>query len=284
MFKNASKVLAHVSSMEGGNFVTPQYILNKGNDKVNLFRRYCPHRMYPMETPGTNVGEITCKFHNFKWSAVGEPLNNDKKLGCGSAATGRSGLVFKGFTEPDHQWVEDLANETGLEYSHSYQGKSTGSWLWMMEVQTDLLHLSLDGIHPIFSKMIDLSTVTLEQGNGWMLQRHPAGWWLCIYPYTFIEWSPGCLGINYAIPTDDKKEYGFEWITQFYYDPSISQDSRKGFEILEDVFKEDVEAIEKIKSDYFPLVKTVSYLEDHCVHFGKWVQENLEVSKLNNSS
>ena len=119
MFKNTPKILAHVSSIDRGNFVTPQYILNRGSNIVNLFRRYCPHRMYPMETPGTNVGEITCKFHNFKWSANGEPLKNDRKLGCGSAIIGQSGLVLKNFAEPNHQWVEDLANETDLEYSHS---------------------------------------------------------------------------------------------------------------------------------------------------------------------
>lgn len=284
MFKKNPKVLAHKSSMAVGNFVTPQYILNDGGDSVNLFRRYCPHRMYPMETPGTNVGEITCKFHAFKWTANGDPINNDKKLGCGTASLGKSGLVFKDFIEPLDGWVDDLAKETNLQYSHSYQGKSNGSWLWMMDVQADLLHLSLDGIHPIFSKMIDLSTVTMEQGDGWMLQRHSTGWWLCVYPYTFVEWSPGCLGINCVVPNKDNQEYGFEWITQFYYDPNVSQEDRKSFEILEEVFKEDVDAIEKLKSDYFPLVNATSHLEDHCVHFGKWVQENLETNKLVSSS
>jgi hypothetical protein len=115
----------------------------------------------------------------------------------------------------------------------------------------------------------------MDHGDGWILQTCSTGWWLFIYPYTFIEYSPGCLSVNYTTPDDPNSEFGFSWITQFYYDPVIHQSKRTEFQTLEDVFHEDVEAIEQQKGKYFPLMKSVNRLEDHCVHFGQWVKDNL---------
>ena len=108
MFKNPPKILAHVSSVNKSNFVTPEYILNKGDNRINLFHRFCPHRMYPLADLGTHVQNIHCKFHAFEWDKNGVPLNNNKKLHCGQADIGKSGLIIKDFVEPDHKWVDDL--------------------------------------------------------------------------------------------------------------------------------------------------------------------------------
>ena len=275
MFNNPAKVLAHSSAVATGNFVTAEYILNNNNQSVNLFHRFCPHRMYPLAQPGNHTGEIVCKFHGFKWTDRGEPINNDRKISCGKATVGRSGLIFKDFVEPDHKWVDILASETGLVYSHSMSGSSaTGSWLWMMDIQADLLHIWNDGIHPSLAAVTNLDDVTMDQGNGWALQYCSTGFWLVVYPFTFIEWSPGCLAINIATPNNSKNEFGFTWITQFYYDPSTPAKKRADFETLEDVFKEDVEAVETQHGVYYPLMRSINRLEDHCVHFGKWVTDH----------
>lgn len=276
MFTTSPKIFAHKSAIETRNFVIPEYILNKGQDEVNLFHRFCPHRMYPLAVPGAHVDEINCEFHDFKWTSAGIPINNDRKLSCGKASVGRSGLIFKNFIEPNHIWVDNLAKETSLKYSHSMQGTSTGSWLWMMEIQADLLHIrsGKGAIHPLLSAETNLDEVDMNEGDGWVLQTCSTGWWLCIYPFTFIEWSKGCLAINYTIPKDKNNEFGFNWITQFYYDSSITEEKRKNFETLEDVFKEDVGAVEKQKGKWFPLISAVSRLEEHCIHFGKWVKSN----------
>lgn len=279
MFNNPPKILAHHSALKNGNFTTPDYILNQGSDTVNLFHRYCPHRLYPLANVGDTVQNIVCKFHGFEWSKTGEPVNNDRKISCGRANTGKSGLVFKDFAEPDHQWVRDLAGETRLEFSHVRTGTSKGSWLWIMEIQTDLLHVRTgdDVVHPDLSEATNLADVRMEQGDGWALQTHSTGWWLCIYPFTFVEWSQGKLAINYATP-DNSTEFGFSWNTQFYFNSDVPDEERKLFEFfIEDVFHEDVETIEKQKSGYFPLMKAHSRLEDHCVHFGRWVTENRSV-------
>ena len=275
MFKNPPKILAHVSSVNNSNFVLPDYILNNGGNQINLFHRFCPHRMYPLHEPGDQVEEIQCKFHNFKWSSNGTPINNTKKLGCGNADIGKSGLVFKNFVEPDHHWVADLAREQNLEYSHSYTGTSKGSWLWLMEAEADLLHVYQQGIHPFLAQQINLEDIVMEQEDGWILQNHPTGWWLYIFPFTFVEYgNPGMVMVNTVIPHSKDSEYGFDWITQFYYDSTATPDRRYIFETLEQVFKEDVAATEKQKGNYFPLMKAMNRYEDHCVHFGKWVTAN----------
>lgn len=276
MFNNVPKILAHQSSIENKNFITPEYILHKSNDNVDLFHRYCPHRMFPLGSTGNQVENIVCKFHGYEWNKNGIPINNDRNLSCGKASIGRSGLIFQNFNEPAHRWVSDLEKENKLIYSHTETGSSNGSWLWMMEIQADLLHIRRGSnvIHPDLSENINLLEITMENGKDWILQSYTTGWWLFIYPFTFIEWQKGCLSINYTIPCDIKNEFGFFWNTQFYYDSNTSLLQRKKFETLEDVFKEDVSAIELQKGSYFPLMFTKDRLEEHCVHFGKWVKEN----------
>ena len=275
MFKINPNIFAHTSALKNGNFVIPDYILNFNNNTINLFNRFCPHRMYPLATPGTHTNNILCDLHGFEWSKNGDPINNDRTISCGSAQIGKSGLIFKNFIEPNHAWVDMLSRETELNYSHMCHGTSKGSWLWMLDIQADLFHIRKNGVHPGLSEETDLDEVTLDQGNGWVIQYCSTGFWLVIYPYTFIEWSPGCLAINYTTPDSNNNEFGFTWNTQFYYAPTTTLEKRKQFETLEDVFKEDVAAIEKQKGSYFPLMKSVSPLEDHCVHFGKWVKEHL---------
>lgn len=280
MFKNKPpKIFAHMSALNRGNYVTNEYILSKGEGEVNLLSRFCPHRMYPLHNVGDHVKEITCNFHGFKWKQDGTPLNNRNKLYCGSAIVGSSGLLFKNFSEPDHKWVNDLTQEQNLRYSHNKIGHSKGSWLWMMEIQVDLLHIrkGQGAIHPDLSSVTNLDEVVMEAGDGWVLQTSSTGWWLFIYPYTFIEHSKGCMAINTVTPKDENNEFGFEWTTQFYYDPSVHMKKREEFETLEAVFIEDVGAIELQKGPWFPLTKAESRLEQHCVHWGNWVKKNKDV-------
>lgn len=152
MFDIQPKVYAHKSAVEKGNFVLHEFILHKISEQnVKLFRRYCPHRMYPLHEPGETVNEITCKFHNFKWNSEGMPINNDKMLSCGNANINASGIIASNFVEPNHSWVNDLHSEPNLQFSHCYSGKSNGNWLWMMDIQADLLHIQKNGIHPELS-------------------------------------------------------------------------------------------------------------------------------------
>lgn len=276
MFVNPPRIFAHSSSVNDGNFVSPDFILNKTNETINLFHRHCPHRMYPLHNSGDIVKNIVCKFHGFEWDEQGQPTNNNRKLHCGKADVGKSGLVFKNFKEPNHFWVDDLSKERNLVYSHAMHGKSAGSWLWMMDIQADLLHIRKGDnvVHPELAKVTDLDDINMYEGDDWILQTCSTGWWLFVYPFTFVEWSPGCLSVNYTTPNDFENEFGFTWITQFYYDPSTPEEKRKEFETLEDVFHEDVQTIEAQKGAYFPLMNSINRLEDHCIHYARWIQRN----------
>lgn len=277
MFKSKlPQIFAHVSALNHGNYVTNDYILSNTNNEIRLLKRFCPHRMYPLHNVGDHVEEITCNFHGFKWQKDGTPLNNNNELHCGSIDLGRSGLLYKNFIEPNHRWIDDLLQERNLQYSHCKQGSSNGSWLWMMEIQVDLLHIRKGegAVHPGLSSSTNLDEVCMHEGDGWVLQTSSTGWWLFLYPYTFIEYSKGCVAINVVTPKDKNNEFGFEWMTQFYYDPSVPYEKRKEFETLEDVFIEDVSAIELQKGSWFPLIKAENRLEQHCVHWGNWVRKN----------
>jgi nitrite reductase/ring-hydroxylating ferredoxin subunit len=276
MFKINPQIIAHRSIMDKGTFVLPNYILSKKENKVKLLRRYCPHRQYPLHKPGDIIDSIQCNFHNFKWKIDGSPINNDRNLNCGEIEISKTGLISRNFNETENTWTSMLASEKNLKYSHSTYGISSGSWLWMMEIQCDLLHIyqGPNSIHPTFSKETNLDQVEMYEGDGYALQTTSTGWWLLIFPYTFIEWSPGCLAINYTIPKNNNEEFGFEWNTQFYYDPLITDDKKTNFETLEDVFLEDVAAIEQQNGPYYPLLKTENRLEKHCVTFGEWFLKN----------
>jgi hypothetical protein len=277
MFKDTPRIFAHKSITDQGNFVLPDYILNAGtgDNSINLFHRFCPHRMFPLHNPGEHVENIFCEFHGFEWSKDGTPINNPKKIHCGKLDIGRSGLVFKNFIEPDHKWVDDLAKETNLVYSHSYQGESKGSWLWMMDAEADVLHIHDKGIHPFLSKQVKAEDIQLDQGDDWILQTHPNGWWLYVFPFSFIEYgNNGCVMVNRIVPNDINTEYGYKWISQYYYDPNVNVNTKYIFETAEQVFIEDVKTSEKQKGNYFPVINPMNKYEDHCVHFGQWVARN----------
>ena len=274
MFKNPSKILAHTSSIRDGSFVTPEYIITKQDDIVRALNRTCPHRFYPIGEEGEVVSDITCKLHGFSFDRAGDPLNNNCRLGETEIDVGQSGLIFENFEEPNHKWVDDVKKETNLVYSNSYTGTSHGSWLWSMEMGADLLHVRKGGIHPWLYPQINLDDVILDQEDNWMFQGRPDGWWTFVFPYTFIEWSPGCLSINYTVPKNVNIEYGFDWITQMYFDPLVPIKERDIFQKINMVFIEDVEGAEKIKLPYHPLKTSTSRFEDQCVYFGQWVKKN----------
>lgn len=272
MFRNPPKVIGHISALKKGPFVGQEYIMSKVDDEIKLFNRLCPHRFYPIGEIGNS--EIKCKLHGFGFNSDGSPQNNPYKLNCQSSNNGKSGIVFKNFVEPNHKWVDDVANETNLEYSHSYTGESTGNWLWLMEIEADLLHIIENGVHPWLASQIDPYSVKLENGDGWIYQEHPNGWWVYIFPFIFVEWTKGCLSINCTFPNDIKEERGYKWLTQLYYDPKVTTEQRDIFNKIEDVFREDVIVSELQKTRYVPYKKCINSLESQSVIFGEWVKKN----------
>ena len=276
MFKKFPLAVAHKNCADKEMFVAPEYIISKSNDKVKALNKFCPHRKYPLGKTGTFLNKLQCELHGFAFNPDGTAINNNRNLSCPSVKLGRSGLLFRDFEEPDAEWVDDLANEPNLIFSHMTEHKSHGSYLWSTDVAIDLLHVKSGTIHPLLMQQVNPEVFKLSEGDGWALQKFSdQGWWLFIYPFTFIEYNrEGCLAINTSIPDNYNNEYGFTWYTQYYYNKDVHADKRLIFETLDLTFNEDVKASELQKGDYYPLLKVTDDLEKHCVTYGQWVTEN----------
>lgn len=276
MFKTLPLAIAHRSSTDNGMYVTPEFIISKDKDQVKALKKFCPHRKYPLGTTGEIKDKLVCKLHGFSFNPDGSPINNNRNLGCANTKIGKSGIVWRDFQEPEHEWVEDLAKEQNFIYSHVTSHESKGSWLRTTDLAIDILHVKSGTIHPLLMQQVDPTEFVLEEGDGWALQKFSdRGWWVFIFPFTFIEYNrDGCLAINTSIPDDYNKEYGFKWYTQYYYNQSVRAEKRLIFETLDLTFNEDVKAVELQQGNYFPLTQASDPLEKHCITYGKWYKEN----------
>jgi phenylpropionate dioxygenase-like ring-hydroxylating dioxygenase large terminal subunit len=287
MFKKKPNIFAHTSALNNGNLVLYDKIVIKNQDGYDIKSRECPHRGYQMHQPGEIVKNVVCKLHGFAWDNEGRPLSKEpycdhfyKLHHHGSATVGRSGLIFQDFEEPKNAaWVDILSQAKDLRYSHSIVEKSTGSWLWLMEQMTDLLHVRQNGIHPRQSLETPLTDMETDFGDGWALQVYPtcygeSGFWLFVYPGFNIEYEPGQLIITRVTPDDPNKEFGFTWQMQFYYSDDIDAVAKEAWEKCVEVYREDVLAVENIKRPFFPLKRTVNKWEDQMKHWGEWYTEN----------
>ena len=277
MYNKHPKILAHKSAFDLGNFAVDDYILGMGDGTIHKYHRLCPHRRYPIVDSHTSVTDMTCFFHGYKWDASGNPLNNRHNLSCGTLPTSKSGLVIENFSG-DASWIDDLAKETELKYSHTYNGGYTNaSWLWMMDILADMQHIYEDGVHPSLWKRIKAEQVTQTYGDCWNLQTHPTGWWLFVYPFTGIDYEPGRLMIMSIKPEKYEREFGFQWNMQFYYADWVDAAQRAAFEETTLTYEEDIATVEKIRDPWFPVVNPDNALEEPCVYWGKWAKNNITV-------
>jgi nitrite reductase/ring-hydroxylating ferredoxin subunit len=289
MFKNPPNIYAHSSALQNGHFVTEDEIIFKKDEKYSIKSRECPHRGYIMQEPGDIVKNVICKLHGFSWDDNGKPLNNSldpcrnhfyKLHHHGELELGTSGLLFQNFKEDlNWEWIKALSKETDLEFNRTLRGESNGSWLWFQEQLTDVLHLRPNGIHPRqsletplelvvqgFEEEIVTQTYTLPTGT--------VGYWVYIFPWIGIEFEPGKLLINRIIPKDINNEFGFNWELQLYYDPQIDKNEREEWEKCIEVYREDLEAIEKIRRPFFPLKRQINDLERQMYQWGQWYLKN----------
>lgn len=287
MFKNYPNVFGHTAALNNGNLVLHDKIVVKNGNTYDIKSRECPHRGYLMHTPGDIVKNVMCKLHGFAWDNEGKPLTKEphcehfyKLHHHGSADVGKTGLLFQNFKEPENaEWVSILSEAKDLVYSHSITDTSNGSWLWLMEQMTDLLHIRQNGVHPRQSLETPLDTMETDFGDGWAIQIYPTcygskGFWLFLYPGFNVEYEPGKLMITRVTPNDINNEYGFTWQMQFYYAPNVDAVEKEAWEKCIEVYREDIIAIENIKRPFFPLKRTVSKWEDQMKHWGEWYLNN----------
>lgn len=254
-------------------FASANYVVN--SDFRAFFNR-CPHRGNKIIQPGQPSSDFRCGLHGWAWDCAGQAQNNPINLKHKQAQAGRSGLVFMDWQEPESAgWVQDLAQED-FTYSHSVQRRGLGDWRWQMEMHVDLLHVA--EIHPLLNSYVDCNRLKAEHGTDWICQHHEYGWWLFVYPFTHIEWEPGCLYFSEMTPLPAGQ--GYDVYIHYMFDRNVSVIKRQEFQHMAEVtFDEDIQAVNRISasSEYrAPGIHTTHPLEQDIRHFYNWLEENTE--------
>lgn len=290
MFNNPPQIYGHKSALKNGNFVIEEGIILKSDNEYTLKSRECPHRGYVMHTPGEIVKNVVCKLHGFAWDSEGKPLSKEpycdhfyKLATHGRLEIGKTGLLVENLPDDDSEWMSELAKETDLEFNRSINGESSGSWLWMMEQLTDLLHIRQNGVHPRQSleTPLDKDHMILSMGDDYAVQNYKnvngiPGYWVFIYPGFGVEFERGKLLITRIIPKNKNEEFGYRWEMQLYYAPWVDSIDREEWEKAVAVYLEDVAAVENIRRPFFPLKRMVSEWEVQMKHWGEWYLKKLK--------
>lgn len=269
--KDHPKIYGHCDSLKNHQFyASTKFVID---ENLNAYSNVCPHRGFPIIEPATINSTMRCKLHGWQWDHQGQPTNNSVCLKSRKLETGRSGLIFSDWQEPvDAKWVNDLANDDFV-YSHSTHRTGTGDWRWQMDMHVDLLHV--DKIHPLLTSYVDVDNLSTEYGKDWICQHHEHGWWLFIYPYTHIEWEPGCLYFSEMVPNEDGR--GYEVYIHYMFAPGVNSAVRDNFiKMAEVTFDEDVDAVNTLSahSKFRKPHASLDKLEVDTLHFYNWLQEN----------
>lgn len=272
-FKNkVPKLFGHKDSLKDNKFfASTGYVINQ--DLV-AFTNTCPHRGFPIVQAGNIADTMRCELHGWQWDARGTPANNSACLKARQITTGRSGLMFTDWNEPPGaEWVNDLATDSFV-YSHCARRSGTGDWKWQMEMHVDILHV--DKIHSLLTSYVDVGKIRTKYGDDWICQHHEHGWWLFVYPFTHIEWEPGCLYFSEMVQTS----YGYEVYIHYLFNENTPQHVRENFiKVAEVTFDEDIEAVNKLSanSKYRAPAKTLDLLDVDIKHFYNWYKLNTYV-------
>jgi phenylpropionate dioxygenase-like ring-hydroxylating dioxygenase large terminal subunit len=263
------RLFGHKDSLKDNKFfASNKFVINQ---QFEAFTNICPHRGFPILQPAGVADNMRCELHGWQWNDDGTPTNNSACLKPRNLTVGKSGLMFMDWQEPsDAKWVNDLANDS-FTYSHSTRRTGTGDWKWQMEMHVDLLHV--DKIHPLLTSYVDIHKLQTEYGSDWVCQHHEHGWWLFIYPFTHIEWEPGCLYFSEMVQTD----YGYEVYIHYLFNESTPQHVRENFiKVAEVTFDEDVDAVNRLSlnNKYRTPSKTLDPLEVDIKHFYDWYKAN----------
>lgn len=273
-YKNPhSQILTHKDVFKVSEiFGSADFVVTKTN---KLFANRCPHRLLPILQPGSVADTLKCNMHGWEWSTDGVPCNNHVPLrNQDRAVVGKSGLIYVDWQEPvGEKWVKDLSKEQFI-YSHSTTKHGTGCMRWQMEMHVDLLHVP--HIHPLLHSYVDVTKLTTSRGDDWIAQYHEHGWWLFVYPYTHIEYEPGCL---YISEMRESVNGGYDIFIHYLFSPSTSMlDQAQFIHMAETTIDEDIEAVNRLSASRYVKPHTQQHpLEVDTMHFYQWLKANGEV-------
>lgn len=270
-FKNGvPRLFGHKDSLTNNRFFAASSVVI--NQSLEAFTNICPHRGFPILQAGNVSDNMLCNLHGWQWDDQGRPANNSACLKPYKITTGRSGLMFTDWIEPTTaKWVSDLEGDS-FTYSHSTQRIGTGDWRWQMELHVDLLHVPV--IHPLLTSYVNVKELHTEYGKDWICQHHKHGWWLFVYPFTHIEWEPGCLYFSEMKPTLS----GYNVYIHYLFNQYTPLHVRENFiKVAEVTFDEDIDAVNRLSeyNTYKKPSKILNPLEVDIKHFYDWYTSNI---------
>jgi phenylpropionate dioxygenase-like ring-hydroxylating dioxygenase large terminal subunit len=285
--------LAHVNDIVP-NVKKPlaQYQLKKtliNNGQFKLVNNICPHQKSLIITkPQEN---LQCRYHAWSWDNNGNPTSNGTTSVCNDFQ-----LVMKDTYTSNNLIFSEQVNlsSLSLDFSHMRLVEErtdiiNANYKNIIDVFLDVDHISV--VHPDVYTKVGVAEKTeveweyYDWGNIQLVQKNNpydqsfektllgseedlSAVWVTVYPYTTIDWQPGCLTIVVCVPVNDSLTNA---VIYKYRDTRYSDSNWKiNSDIWETAWQQDTEQVECIVSQS----NIDAHLEPAKKHFRHWEKEN----------
>lgn len=265
-------------------------LFNKDGE-FKLINNICPHQ--GSRIINSTQKELSCQYHSWKWDQNGKPISNGTTKICNNYdilmkdAYIQNSLVFseninlESISDCDFGHMRLVQERTEIVNS-DYRN--------IIDVFLDVDHISI--VHPeVYTKVgvnvdpeiewsyYDWGSIQLVHKNNpydkafdqtliGLPQEKLAAIWVTVYPYTTIDWQPGCLTVIVCRPIDESIT---ETTIYKYRDIRYSDDNWKiNSDIWETAWVQDSIQAENIVTR----TQNLKHLEESKIHFRNWESSN----------
>lgn len=256
-----------------------------------LYNNICPHQGSLILT---NQSEnFTCRYHGWSWNEQGFPTGagstsmcNNFKLTSKDVAI-KNNLIFS--SDIDIPSI-DMVDLSYMKLQEERIDRVNSDFKYIVDVFLDVDHIPVLHVElydqigvsgsadvewkytenssiQIVKKTSDYSKEFSDTLIGLKEETELGSFWLCVYPFTMIEWQPGAMFITVCIPSN-----GYTDVVVMKYRDSRYDDLnwKMNSEIWETAWRQDKEQSESMARflDKHP------HLEESKVRFRKWLLDN----------
>jgi phenylpropionate dioxygenase-like ring-hydroxylating dioxygenase large terminal subunit len=270
-----------------------QYQLKKilvNNGQFKLVNNVCPHQKSLIISAMQE--NLQCRYHAWSWDNNGNPVSNGQTTICNNFH-----LTMKDVYISNNLIFSEKVDLLSLpvDFSHMRLVEERidmidTSYKNIIDVFLDVDHISV--VHPGLYTKVGVSTSVkvdwefYDWGNIQLVQKNNpydenfektllgldeeklSALWVTVYPYTTIDWQPGCLTIVVCVPINDNltKTVIYKYRDTRYSDLNWKINS----DIWETAWQQDTEQAECIISN----ANIDSHLEYAKKHFRNWEKIN----------
>jgi phenylpropionate dioxygenase-like ring-hydroxylating dioxygenase large terminal subunit len=285
--------LAHVNDIVP-NLKKPlaQFQLKKtliNNGQFKLVNNICPHQKSLIISKSQDT--LQCRYHAWSWNDKGEPISNGTTSVCNNFQ-----LVMKEtYTSNNLIFSEQVdLSSLPLDFSHMKLVEERTDTINanhnnIIDIFLDVDHISV--VHPdVYTKVgiaektevhweyYDWGSIQLVQKNNLYdkdfestllgSEEDLSAVWITVYPYTTIDWQPGCLTIVVCVPVNETSTNA---VIYKYRDIRYNDENWKiNSDIWETAWRQDSEQAECITSQAI----VDNHLDPGKRHFKNWKKAN----------